>query len=80
MASAVEVCGLKPLAPVARTVVNPAYLTAQYEDVVIFANTAPHWLMEHVQNTDLKSGPPSRRYNFEDGQWVSVPYYTTEYS
>lgn len=79
MVSAMEVCGMKPLAPVARAVVNPAYIAAQYEDVMIFSDKAAHWKMRPA-NPSERTDVPARRYNFEDGEWVQVPYYTTEYS
>lgn len=67
-AASIELTGMVPRMP--KVKVNPAYATAQYEEVLVFnpvilERLKPTW----VNDAHVPIGP---RYNFIDGEWVRV--------
>jgi hypothetical protein len=88
-AAAIEVCGVEPSLPKARKVViNPEWLSAEYEDVFI-SQFGQHWVLrkrrllvdgkdESSQWTNRDKGifaEQVRRLNLIDNQYVEVyPY------
>lgn len=72
-AAVVEVTGiqLKVEAP-AVPQVNPEYLTAEYEDVFIYASNS---YGSCQPKKDIQPPPLNCRYKFENGQYIEVPKY-----
>lgn len=100
LAAAIEVTGLVPALKkvVKSAIVNPQYVDAPYERLILFSPAKQDFWAVVVkreegfdpdtdwkklapplgdQNTALVPDLRRPRYNFENGQWVQVPYYAT---
>lgn len=94
VASAVECFGVfeKPnliteaIKKAKRIVINPAYMNAGYEDVIIFHPMVAKSLVAVrcsrespiVEFENQIKDPRANRYNFKDGKWIQVPFYKEE--
>ena len=69
-AASIELTGVVPRMP--KVKVNPAYATAQYEEIVMFNSDIFHNKIDWHESHKGIWSPAGPRYNFVDGKWVKV--------